>query len=46
MQSKGLKGDEYKKFRDNCLKAKPEGTAAASDEKKLTPQQEDEKVQR
>jgi hypothetical protein len=39
-KAKGLKGDEYKKFRDNCLKAKPEGTAAASDEKKLTPQQE------
>jgi hypothetical protein len=39
-KAKGLKGDEYKKFRDNCLKAKPEATAAAPDEKKLTPQQE------
>ena len=38
------KGDAYKKFRDNCLKAKPaEATpapAASAETKKLTPQQE------
>ena len=38
-KAKGLKGDEYKKVRDECLKAQP--TAAAEGEtKKLTPQQE------
>jgi hypothetical protein len=27
-KAKGLKGDEFKKFRNECLKAKPEGAAA------------------
>lgn len=40
-KAKGLKGDEYKKTRDECLKAQPAATAAAAPEgKKLTPQQE------
>jgi hypothetical protein len=44
-KAKGLKGDAYKKFRDDCLKAKPAGAApapaaAGTDTKKLTPQQE------
>jgi DNA-binding transcriptional regulator YiaG len=38
-KAKGLKGDEFKKVRDECLKAQP--TAATEGEaKKLTPQQE------
>lgn len=36
-KAKGLKGDEYKKARDTCLKG--DGAAAASD-KKRTPQQQ------
>jgi len=43
-KAKGLKGDAYKKFRDDCLKAKPAeaapAPAASTDTKKLTPQQE------
>jgi hypothetical protein len=51
-KAKGLKGDEYKKSRDDCLKAKPQAAAPAAaaaapapaattaDGKKLTPQQE------
>ena len=44
-KAKGLKGDAYKKFRDDCLKAKPAEAApapaaAGADTKKLTPQQE------
>jgi psiF repeat len=48
-KAKGLKGDVYKKFRDDCLKAKPEAaTTTAKPEAatttaeltKLTPQQE------
>jgi len=36
-KAKGLKGDEFKKVRDECLKAQP--TAATEGEaKKLTPQ--------
>jgi hypothetical protein len=38
-KAKGLKGDDYKKFRDNCLKASPAAPAAA-EQKTLTPQQE------
>ena len=38
-KAKGLKGDEYKKTRDECLKAQP-AAAAATEEKKLTPQQQ------
>jgi len=38
-KAKGLKGDEYKKTRDECLKAQP-GAAAATEDKKLTPQQQ------
>ena len=38
-KAKGLKGEEYTKFKNECLKAKPEA-AAASNEKTLTPQQE------
>jgi hypothetical protein len=29
-KAKGLKGDEYKKFRDNCLKATPTAAAPAA----------------
>ncbi len=40
-KAKGLKGDEYKKVRDECLKAQPAAAAAAEAEgKKLTPQQQ------
>ncbi|HTS51923.1 MAG TPA: PsiF family protein [Burkholderiales bacterium] len=51
-KAKGLKGDEYKKFRNNCLKATPTAPAAAeqktatpaapaaAEQKTLTPQQE------
>ena len=50
-KAKGLKGDDYKKFRDNCLKAKPAAPAAAeqktnpaapaaAEQKALSPQQE------
>jgi len=40
-KAKGLKGDEFKKVRDECLKAQPAATAAAGTETKpLTPQQE------
>jgi hypothetical protein len=49
-KAKGLKGDAYKKFRDDCLKAKPEAatttakpeaaTTTTAESKKLTPQQE------
>ena len=38
-KAKGLKGEEYTKFKNECLKAKPAATAAGS-EKQLTPQQE------
>jgi hypothetical protein len=38
-KAKGLKGEEYTKFKNECMKAKPEA-AAASTEKQLTPQQE------
>jgi hypothetical protein len=38
-KAKGLKGDEYKKTRDECMKAQPAATAATED-KKLTPQQQ------
>ena len=38
-KAKGLKGEEYTKFKNECLKAKPEA-AAASNGKTLTPQQE------
>ncbi len=38
-KAKGLKGDEYKKTRDECLKTQP-AAAAATEEKKLTPQQQ------
>lgn len=38
-KAKGLKGDEYKKVRDECLKAQPVAAAEAQD-KKLTPQQQ------
>ena len=38
-KAKGLKGDEYKKVRDECLKAQPAATTAA-ETKKPTPQQE------
>jgi hypothetical protein len=38
-KAKGLKGDEYKKTRDECLKAQP-AAAAAKEDKKLTPQQQ------
>lgn len=40
-KAKGVKGDAYKKFRDDCLKAKPAEAAptpVASAEKKLAPQ--------
>ena len=49
-KAKGLKGDDYKKFRDSCLKAKPAAPAAAeqkapaapaaAEQKTVTPQQE------
>ena len=43
-KAKGLKGDAYKKFRNECLKAKPveaaPAPAASTETKKLTPQQE------
>lgn len=40
-KAKGLKGDEFKKTRDDCLKAQTPATAAAAPEgKKLSPQQE------
>jgi hypothetical protein len=46
-KAKGLKGNDYKKFRDDCLKAKPATPAAAgqnaspaAEQKTLTPQQE------
>lgn len=38
-KAKGLKGDEYKKTRNECLKAQP-AAAAATEDKKLTPQQQ------
>ena len=38
-KAKGLKGDEYKKTRDECLKAQP-AAAAEAEGKKLTPQQQ------
>ena len=38
-KAKGLKGDEYKKARNECLKAQP-AAAAATEDKKLTPQQQ------
>ena len=38
-KAKGLKGDEYKKIRNECLKAQP-AAAAATEDKKLTPQQQ------
>jgi hypothetical protein len=38
-KAKGLKGDEFKKVRDECLKAQP-AAAAEGETKKLTPQQE------
>jgi hypothetical protein len=34
-KAKGLKGNDYKKFRDDCLKAKPAAPAAA--EQKASP---------
>ena len=40
-KAKGLKGDEFKKTRDDCLKAQtPAAAAAAPEGKKLSPQQE------
>jgi len=39
-KAKGLKGEEYTKFKNECLKAKPDAGATASGEKTLTPQQE------
>ncbi len=39
-KAKGLKGDEYKKVRDECLKAQPAAAAAGTDAKQLSPQQE------
>jgi len=40
-KAKGLKGAEYKKFRNECLKTKPEAaTATAPEQKQVTPQQE------
>ena len=36
-KAKGLKGDEYKKARDGCLKGE---SVAKSDKKALTPQQQ------
>lgn len=38
-KAKGLKGDEFKKVRDECLKAQP-AAATEGETKKLTPQQE------
>jgi hypothetical protein len=38
-KAKGLKGDEFKKVRDECLKAQP-AAAAEPEGKKLTPQQQ------
>ena len=38
-KAKGLKGDEFKKVRDECLKAQPAAAAAATEGKQLTPQQ-------
>ena len=38
-KAKGLKGDEFKKVRDECLKAQPAATAQA-EPKQMTPQQE------
>ena len=38
-KAKGLKGDEYKKTRNECLKAQP-AAATATEDKKLTPQQQ------
>jgi DNA-binding transcriptional regulator YiaG len=42
-KAKGLKGDEFKKVRDECLKAQPAAAAAAAagtETKQLSPQQE------
>ena len=39
-KAKGLKGDEYKKDRDECLKAQPAEAGAGTEAKKLTPQQQ------
>ena len=39
-KAKGLKGDEFKKVRDECLKAQPAAAAAGAENKQLTPQQE------
>jgi len=39
-KAKGLKGDEFKKVRDECLKAQPAATAAGAETKQLSPQQE------
>ncbi|MBI3529087.1 MAG: phosphate starvation-inducible protein PsiF [Betaproteobacteria bacterium] len=39
-KAKGLKGDEFKKVRDECLKAQPAAAAAGTEAKQLTPQQE------
>ena len=39
-KAKGLKGDEFKKVRDECLKAQPAAAEPAAEAKKLTPQQE------
>jgi hypothetical protein len=44
-KAKGLKGDEFKKVRDECLKAQPAAgaqpaAAAQAEPKKMTPQQE------
>jgi DNA-binding transcriptional regulator YiaG len=39
-KAKGLKGDEFKKVRDECLKAQPATAAAGTETKPLTPQQE------
>ena len=38
-KAKGLKGDEFKKVRDECLKAQP-AVVPEGEAKKLTPQQE------
>ena len=38
-KAKGLKGDEFKTVRDECLKAQPAATAQA-EPKQMTPQQE------
>src|SRR4026207_2001850 len=39
-KAKGLKGDEFKKVRDECLKAQPAAAAAGTETKQLSPQQE------